>query len=159
MPLETLLAMYGYSDDNNPDANVDVPLDEIKPEPLPPLDGTEDGQLHEPVPTSVEGRLPLVDPPQEITAPPTLDENALSPPSPNSAPSLPVSHGNNNYFPENQRITRGCKLEKLWLSITCLCTVQLPLGWLSKGPFTLAIFAAILAAISWRFHGDFKSPV
>ena len=32
-----------------------------------------------------------------------------------------------------------------------------------KSPFTLAMFAAflaaIVAAISWRFHGDFKSPV
>ena len=106
MPLETLLAMYGYSDENQPDANIDVPLDEIRPEPLPPLDDVED---HPPVPLPIEAGHTLLDGHQADATPSPLDEGNLAPPSEESAPPVPMSHRNNNYFPENQRITRGCK--------------------------------------------------
>ncbi|XP_068675810.1 mesoderm induction early response protein 1-like isoform X2 [Montipora foliosa] len=104
MPLEELLALYGYSDKDNPEA--DVPLDEIKPDPLPPLiDASEMDSPHPIHPLIEENILPEN---TDSPAPPSLDSplSVPSPGSPRSPPSPRVSR-DNNFFPENQRITRG----------------------------------------------------
>lgn len=107
MPLEDLLALYGYSDETNPEA--DVPLDEIKPEPLPPLiDAREIDPPHPAVNPLPEENLLLEN--TDSPAPPSPD-SPLSVPSPGSphSPPSPRASRDNNFFPENQRITRGCK--------------------------------------------------
>lgn len=106
MPLAELMAMYGYSDEANPEA--DVPLDEIKPEPLPPLiDASEIDPPHSVNPLLGESALP------ETTESPAVHspDSPLSVPSPGSpqSPPSPRANRDNNFFPENQRITRGCK--------------------------------------------------
>ena len=64
--------------------------------------------------------------------------------------------GSGDYLFQNERSKSN---KRLYLPINELVSCFI----LLKGPFTLTIFAAILAvifaAISWRFHGDFKSPV
>ncbi|RMX40082.1 hypothetical protein pdam_00002308 [Pocillopora damicornis] len=104
MPLAELMAMYGYSDEANPEA--DVPLDEIKPEPLPPLiDASEIDPPHPVNPLLGESALP------ETTESPAVHspDSPLSVPSPGSpqSPPSPRASRDNNFFPENQRITRG----------------------------------------------------
>ncbi|XP_078354825.1 mesoderm induction early response protein 1-like isoform X2 [Oculina patagonica] len=105
MPLEELLALYGYSDEANPEAH--VPLDEIKPDPLPPLiDASEIDPPHPAVnPLLDENLLPEN---TDSPAPPSPD-SPLSVPSPGSprSPPSPRASRDNNFFPENQRITRG----------------------------------------------------
>ena len=117
MPLEELLALYGYSDKDNPEA--DVPLDEIKPDPLPPLiDASEMDSPHPIHPLIEENILPEN---TDSPAPPSLDSplSVPSPGSPRSPPSPRVSR-DNNFFPENQRITRGCKQKLVrWVSAKC----------------------------------------
>lgn len=107
MPLEDLLALYGYSDEANPEA--DVPLDEIKPDLLPPLiDAREIDPPHPVVNPLLEETIL----PQNTDSPaaPSPD-SPLSVPSPGSpqSPPSPRASRDNNFFPENQRITRGCK--------------------------------------------------
>jgi len=107
MPLEDLLALYGYSDETNPEAH--VPLDEIKPDPLPPLIDARE----------IDPPLPAVNPlleenilPENTDSPaPPSPDSPLSVPSPGSpqSPPSPRASRDNNFFPENQRITRGCE--------------------------------------------------
>ena len=105
MPLDDLLALYGYSDEANP--NADVPLDVIKPEPLPLIDASEIDQSHQGNPLLEDNLLPET---ADSPVPPSPDSplSVPSPLSPQSPPS-PRASRDNNFFPENQRITRGCK--------------------------------------------------
>lgn len=119
MPLEDLLALYGYSDKDNPEA--DVPLDEIKPDPLPPLiDASEIDPPHPINPLLEETLLP------ENTDSPAPPDSPLSVPSPGSPQSPPSPRGSrdNNFFPENQRITRGCEYKGFLTSFSLLILVQ-----------------------------------
>ena len=106
MPLEDLLALYGYTDKDTPEG--DVPLDEIKPDPLPPLiDAGEVDLPHPGNPLIEENLLPEN---TDSPAAPSPD-SPLSVPSPRSpqSPPSPRPSRDNNFFPENQRITRGCE--------------------------------------------------
>jgi len=104
MPLEELLALYGYSDKDNPEA--DVPLDEIKPDPLPPLIEASEMDLPQPSNPLIEENILQQN--AESPAPPSPDSPLSEPSSvsPRSPPS-PRASRDNNFFPENQRITRG----------------------------------------------------
>lgn len=106
MPLEELLALYGYSDKDNPEA--DVPLDEIKPDPLPPLIEASEMDLPQPSNPLIEENILQQN--AESPAPPSPDSPLSEPSSvsPRSPPS-PRASRDNNFFPENQRITRGCE--------------------------------------------------
>ena len=100
MPIEDLLALYGYDAENEQD---DVPLEEIRPDPLPPYE-----------------------PQKEMTIEHDEDQRSISSEGSQSrastAPSLGVPE-DNGYDPfRNQRITRGCeyKITQYILSVTCI---------------------------------------
>ena len=107
MPLEDLLAMYGGNFGENPETttNEAVPLEEIKPEPLPPP-----VEANKSLPEQRERSiLTPEEQTDEITA---MAHSPLSPASyaeTSPSPSSPPTSQTGNLFPENQRITRGCK--------------------------------------------------
>lgn len=109
MPIEALLAMYGYAEGSN-EPSQPVPLEDIQPEPLPPLVSAS-GESHEQeiTPNQFEAQ-----PDNHNNHPSTEEDDDSSVPSPAAqdqsdyAPS-PSTNKNDNMFPENQRITRGSK--------------------------------------------------
>ena len=110
MPLEDLLAMYGGHFGENPETTTDdaVPLEEIKPEPLPPLVEASDKsqeQTENPVMSSEERAEEMA-----ALAPSPLSPASYAETPPSPSPSSPPTSQTGNLFPENQRITRGCEL-------------------------------------------------
>ncbi|XP_031564309.1 mesoderm induction early response protein 1-like [Actinia tenebrosa] len=107
MPIEALLAMYGYAGDPS-ERSHPVPLEDIQPEPLPPLVSAS-GESHEQdvTPNQYEAKAD-----NHNNLPSTEEDDDSSVPSPAAqdqsdyAPS-PSANKNDNMFPENQRITRG----------------------------------------------------
>ena len=101
MPIEDLLALYGYGGEGE---QHEVPLEEIRPEPLPsfPSAKTTDEQMKNVPGTEKED-----------------DSRSVSSESSRlSAAQSSNSHEENGFDPfQNQRITRGSKLIELWLTI------------------------------------------
>lgn len=103
MPIEDLLAIYGYTEDPV-DQSEPVPLEEIKPDPLPPLVSVSGEEYGSQSSVEQEGVHPSLDDGDDssVASPSTQDQSDY-------APSPPPASSKNDVFPENQRITRGSK--------------------------------------------------